>query len=80
MITIKDNRFLLATKNTIYIFRHNEAGLLIHDYYGKKIDITDFKILEMKTGGGFGSAVLYEGRERQYVGQFGFGDVFPGHW
>lgn len=78
MITIKDNRFLLATKNTIYIFRHNEAGLLIHDYYGKKIDIADFKILEMKTGGGFGSAVLYEGRERQYVGQFGLETSSPG--
>ncbi|HHZ18556.1 MAG TPA: alpha-galactosidase [Acholeplasmataceae bacterium] len=78
MIKVRNNHFLLETKNTVYILHYNEAGLLIHDYYGKKIPVRDFASLEMKTGGGFGSAVLYEGRDRQYVGQFELEASFPG--
>ena len=52
MIKVRNNHFLLETKNTVYILHYNEAGLLIHDYYGKKIPVRDFASLEMKTGGG----------------------------
>ena len=78
MIAVKDNYFLLSTNRTMYVFHYNSAGLLIHDYYGVKIDICDFKSLEAKTEGGFGSSILYEGKPQQYVGNLGLEYSSPG--
>ena len=78
MITVKDNHFLLLTDRTLYVFHYNSSGLLIHDYYGVKIDVHDFRMFEVKTEGGFGSAILYEGKKQQYVGNLPLEMSSPG--
>lgn len=39
MIKIVEDYFILETKNTMYIFKKDKSGYLIHLYYGKSINI-----------------------------------------
>ncbi len=48
MIKTNDKVFVLETKNNSYIFHTNELGLLLHDYFGRHIDLIDFNIDAIK--------------------------------
>lgn len=49
MIKIFDDYFVLETENTSYIFGVDEAKHLIHYYYGKKIELKDNEIDNLKS-------------------------------
>ena len=48
MVKKQDNYFLIETKNLLYVFHINEVGYPVHDYFGNKIVIEDFKALGLK--------------------------------
>lgn len=54
--------FIIDTKNLIYVFHVDETGLLLHDYFGKKIEINDFNIdaLKQKISVQKGTSVVYK--------------------
>ena len=62
MIKTKENVFLLNTKSLSYVFHADETGLIMHDYFGKKIDLVDFqtKPLSVKASVAKGTAVIYD--------------------
>ena len=39
--------FILNTKGLTYVFHVDKTGLLLHDYFGKKIDIKDIKLMKL---------------------------------
>lgn len=49
MIKILEDYFVLETSNTSYIFGIDEVKHLVHYYYGKKIDIDDNSINNLKS-------------------------------
>ena len=74
MIKTNENVFLLNTKSLSYVFHADDTGLIIHDYFGKKIDLVDFqtKPLSVKANVQKGTAVIYnpeknKERKRGYV-------------
>ena len=62
MIKTKDNVFVLNTNKISYVFHADKTGLLIHDYFGKKIDLVDFdtKPLSVKASVLKGTSVIYD--------------------
>ena len=62
MIKTNENVFLLNTKSLSYVFHADDTGLIIHDYFGKKIDLVDFqtKPLSVKANVQKGTAVIYD--------------------
>ena len=62
MIKTKENVFVLNTNKISYVFHADKTGLLIHDYFGKKIDLVDFdtKPLSVKASVQKGTAVIYD--------------------
>ena len=40
--------FILNTKDLSYVFHVDKTGLLLHDYFGKRIEIKDFNIDSLK--------------------------------
>lgn len=54
--------FILNTKSLTYVFHVDETGLLLHDYFGKKIDIKDFDIdaIKQKISVQKGTSVVYK--------------------
>ena len=40
--------FILNTKDLTYVFHVDKTGLLLHDYFGKRIEIKDFNIDSLK--------------------------------
>ena len=61
-IIIKDNVFTLQTKNSTYQMKADSKGVLLHTYYGKKTDETDYSYLISMQDRGF-SGNIYEARE-----------------
>ena len=53
--------FILNTKDLTYVFHVDKTGLLLHDYFGKKIDIKDFDIepIKQKISCQKGTSVIY---------------------
>lgn len=53
--------FILNTKNLSYVFHVDKTGLLLHDYFGKKIEIKDFNIdaIKQKISTQKGTSVIY---------------------
>ena len=62
MIKTQDNVFFINTKTLSYVFHADETGLLIHDYFGNKIDLVNFetKPLMIKPNVQKGTAVIYD--------------------
>ncbi|MDD3999507.1 MAG: alpha-galactosidase [Bacilli bacterium] len=67
MIEIRSNFFHIQTKNTSYVFSKTASGLLLHNYYGQKVDFVNFNSITQKLAGGFGTSVLYEGNDNQHM-------------
>ena len=62
MIKTQKNVFLINTNNLSYVFHADDVGLLIHDYFGKKIDLVDFDVkpLSVKPSVAKGTTVIYD--------------------
>ena len=62
MVKKHENVFFLNTKELSYVFHIDETGLVIHDYFGKKIDLVDFetKPLSVKPSVAKGTATIYD--------------------
>ena len=52
MIKVVDNHFILETSKTSYIITYTESGLLLHDYYGEKVEFVDFECIRQKLENG----------------------------
>ena len=54
--------FVLNTKNLTYIFHVDKTGLLMHDYFGSRIEINDFNIdaIKQKVAVQKGTSVIYK--------------------
>lgn len=54
--------FILNTKDLSYIFHVDKTGLLLHDYFGKRIEIKDFDIesIKQKINVSKGTSVIYK--------------------
>ncbi|MFG6384033.1 MAG: alpha-galactosidase [Lachnospiraceae bacterium] len=61
-IIIKDNVFTLQTKNSTYQMKADDKGILLHTYYGKRTDETDYSYMISMADRGF-SGNIYEARE-----------------
>ena len=61
-IIIKDNVFTLQTKNSTYQMKADSKGILLHTYYGRKTDETDYSYMISMKDRGF-SGNIYEARE-----------------
>ena len=62
-MTISNGKvFILNTNNLSYVFHMDETGLLLHDYFGNKIDIVDFNIdaIKQKISCQKGTSVIYD--------------------
>ena len=54
--------FILNTQNLSYVFHVDKTGLLLHDYFGKRIEIKDFNIdaIKQKISVQKGTTVIYK--------------------
>ena len=48
MVITNNNVFILNTKDLFYVFHVDETGLLLHDYFGRRIEIDNFDISAIK--------------------------------
>ena len=62
MIKTNESVFCLNTKTLSYVFHADKTGLLIHDYFGNKVDLVDFDVkpLSVKPSVQKGTAVIYD--------------------
>ena len=64
MIQIKDNKFVLNTKNTTYCFEISGTGLAMHRYYGKRVrflpNLSDFDMIRQKREFAVGNSITYD--------------------
>lgn len=67
MITFKNDIIHLTTNHTAYIMKVTPSGLLLHNYYGPKVEFVSFEIIEQKLDGGVGNACLYEGVDQAFL-------------
>lgn len=65
-IVIKDNVFTLQTENSTYQMKVDDKGSLLHTYYGKKTDETDYSYMIMKADRGFSGNIDEDGSDRTY--------------
>ncbi|HKM30096.1 MAG TPA: alpha-galactosidase [Bacilli bacterium] len=67
MIKAIDNHFVLETKQTSYVITYTKSGLLLHDYYGAKVEFVDFECIRQKLENGRGTAVLFENNKDEFI-------------
>ena len=69
MIKTQDNVFLLNTEKLSYVFHADDLGLLIHDYFGNKVDLVDFDVkpLQVKASVMKGTSVLYDEKKNDQL-------------
>lgn len=62
MIKTNESVFLLNTKTLSYVFHKDDTGLILHDYFGKKVDLVDFdtKPLMVKPSVAKGTTAIYD--------------------
>ena len=62
MVKKEKDVFLINTNDLSYVFHIDKTGLVIHDYFGKKIDLMDFDIkpLSLKHDFAKGTSVIYD--------------------
>ncbi len=61
-IIIEKGVFTLQTKNSTYQMKADDKGILLHTYYGRRTDATDYSYLVSMADRGF-SGNIYEARE-----------------
>lgn len=69
MSVIYDNKnslFTLCTRNTMYQMKADCYGVLLHTYYGKKTEITDYSYLITYADHGFAGNPYEAGNDRTY--------------
>lgn len=67
MIEVRGNFFHIQTANTSYVFSKTASGLLLHNYYGPKVNFLNFENITQKLEGGAGTSILYEGNENLHM-------------
>ena len=62
MVITNNNVFILNTKDLSYVFHVDATGLLLHDYFGQRIEIQDFNIdsIKQKITCPKGTTVIYK--------------------
>lgn len=65
-ITIINNIFSLHTANSTYQMKVDDKGILLHTYYGRKTDDTDYSYLIMSADRGFSGNIEAAGDDRTY--------------
>ena len=62
MVKKQENVFVINTNDLSYVFHADDVGLLIHDYFGKKIDLVNFetKPLSVKASVIKGTSTIYD--------------------
>ena len=65
-IIIEDSVFTLQTKNSTYQMKADDKGILLHTYYGKRTDATDYSYLVSMADRGF-SGNIYEARKIERI-------------
>ena len=62
MIKTNDSVFALNTKTLSYVFHIDETGLVIHDYFGNRVDLVDFdtKPISVKASVQKGTSTIYD--------------------
>ena len=62
MVKTQENVFLINTDNLSYVFHVDKTGLILHDYFGNKIDLVDFDVqaLRVKPNVGKGTSSVYD--------------------
>ena len=62
MIKTNESVFLLNTKTLSYVFHKDDTGLILHDYFGKKVDLVDFdtKPFMVKPSVAKGTTAIYD--------------------
>ena len=69
MIKTNDTVFLLNTSKLSYVFHADETGLLIHDYFGNKVELVDFDVkpLSVKASVIKGTTVVYDEKKKDQL-------------
>ena len=62
MIKTNGSVFCLDTDSLSYIFHKDETGLLLHDYFGNKIELKDFDVkpIQIKASVSKGTSTIYD--------------------
>ena len=62
MVLTNGQVFILNTKDLSYVFHVDETGLVLHDYFGQRLEIDDFKIgaISQKNTVLKGTTVIYK--------------------
>ena len=61
MIKTQENVFVLNTATLSYVFHADKTGLLMHDYFGKKVDLVNFDVkpFQVKASVQKGTTTIY---------------------
>lgn len=65
-ITVINNVFTLHTKNSTYQMKADDKGVLLHTYYGRRTDETDYSYMIMSADRGFSGNIDAAGNDRTY--------------
>lgn len=65
-ITVINNVFTLHTKNSTYQMKADDKGVLLHTYYGRRTDETDYSYMIMSSDRGFSGNIDAAGNDRTY--------------
>ena len=60
MVKFVNNMFKLDTKSLSYVFHVNHLGLLVHDYFGEKIETDDPEPISLKMKCQHGTTTIYD--------------------
>jgi alpha-galactosidase len=62
MIKTNESVFLLDTNTLSYVFHKDDTGLLIHDYFGNKVELVDFDVkpIQVKPSVQKGTSTIYD--------------------
>lgn len=62
MIKTNESVFCLETNTLSYIFHKDDLGLLIHDYFGNKVELVDFDVkpIQLKPSVSKGTSTIYD--------------------
>ena len=60
MVKFINDMFKLDTKNLSYVFHKNQLGILLHDYFGERIDTDEYEAISLKMKCQHGTSVIYD--------------------
>lgn len=69
MIKTNESVFLLETNTLSYIFHKDDLGLLVHDYFGNKVELVDFDVkpIQLKLSVQKGTSTMYDESKNKEV-------------